>query len=150
VPCHVSFITKHSRNIRNDRAWLVLTAYRAPIPQSVSNEVDSAVSVVRFFAPSPSTLLRNDALPLAPRTAYRMNDTVYLRADFAGLTIASARVNALASAYGTGPMVPRYTMDSADIYPSPPAVCRKHELVYKRICSTQDATLHTRLSVNCQ
>jgi hypothetical protein len=102
-----------------------LTALRAPLPQSVSNSIDRPLTVVRFFAPSPSTLLRNDSLPLAPRTAFRMNDTVYLRADFAGLTIASARVNAFASAYGTGPMVPRYTVDSADIYPSPPAVCRR-------------------------
>jgi hypothetical protein len=93
------------------------------IPQSVTNDVNNAVSVVRFFAPSPTALLRNDSLLLAPRTAYRINDTLYLRADFAGLAIASARVNALASAYETGPMVPRYTLDSADIYPSPPAVC---------------------------
>jgi hypothetical protein len=55
-----------------------------------------------------------------------MSDTLYLRADFAGLAIASVRVNALASAYWTGPMVERYTVDSADIYPSPPAVCRMH------------------------
>jgi hypothetical protein len=100
-----------------------LTAYHKTIPQSITNDVNNAVSVLRFFAPSPTALQRNDSLPLYPRSTYRMNDTLYLRADFAGLAIASARVNALASAYGTGPMVDRYTVDSADIYPSPPAVC---------------------------
>jgi hypothetical protein len=79
--------------------------------------------VVRFFSPATTSLLRNDSCPIASQRALRMSDTLYLRADFTGLTIYSMSLSSVATAYNGGAMTERYNTNPSDSVPAPPTVC---------------------------
>jgi hypothetical protein len=85
--------------------------------------VDRSVTVVRFFSPAMTSLLRNDSVVTVPRRAYRPNETLVLRADFAGLSVFSMQLNAVSTSYDGGPMTLRYNANPSDMVPQIPSVC---------------------------
>lgn len=97
--------------------------HRTYLAQATSSNVDSVVRVVRFISTPVTSLLRNDSRPIVERRAVRPNDTLYLRADFAGLTVYSMVLTAMATAYRGGAMTERYNTNPLDAVPAPPTVC---------------------------